>query len=52
MSMSELLDYKFALTKKVGVEARDGLELVGYHHTRDNTEHKSPFILVHKFTGG
>jgi len=41
----ELLNYKFAPMEDVRIQARDGLELVGYL-TRADTEKKTPLILL------
>jgi len=45
VSKPELLDYKFSPMEDIRVEARDGLELVGYL-TRADTEKKTPLILL------
>jgi len=45
VSKPDLLDYKFSPMEDVRVQARDGLELVGYV-TRADTEKKTPLILL------
>ena len=45
VSRPELLDYQFAQMEDVRIQARDGLELVGYL-TRSDTEKKTPLILL------
>jgi len=45
VSRPDLLEYKFAQMEDVRIEARDGLELVGYL-TRADTEKKTPLILL------
>merc|ERR1712087_237745 len=45
VSRPELLEYKFAPMEDVRIQARDGLELVGYL-TRASTTDKTPLILL------
>lgn len=45
VSKPDLLDYKFAPMEDIRVQARDGLELVGYL-TKADTEKKTPLILL------
>merc|ERR1711957_857034 len=45
VSRPDLLEYKFAQMEDVRIEARDGLELVGYL-TRADPEKKTPLILL------
>jgi dipeptidyl aminopeptidase/acylaminoacyl peptidase len=45
VSKPDLLNYKFAPMEDVRIQARDGLELVGYL-TKADTEKKTPLILL------